>query len=44
MIIEIQAERDIRDAEEEFLRDAEQTAPYGHNQQKQTTEHVDGKI
>lgn len=35
---------DIHDAEEEFLRDAEQAAPYGHNQQSQAAEYVDGEV
>lgn len=37
-------ETHIHDAEEEFLRDAEQAASYGHNQQNQTTEHVDWEV
>lgn len=35
---------DVRDAEEEFLCDAQQAGPYRHNQQNQTTECMDGEI
>lgn len=35
---------DVLDAEQEFLCDAEQTSPDGHNQQDQTAEHVEGEI
>lgn len=35
---------DILDAEEQLLCDAEEAAPYGHNQQNQTTEHMDGEV
>lgn len=41
---QILRETDVRDAEEEFLCDAQQTAAYGHNQQNQTTEYVDGEV
>lgn len=31
---------DVHDAEEQFLRDAQQTRPDGHDQQDQAAEHV----
>lgn len=34
----------VRDAEEQFLCDAQQTAAYGHNQQNQATEYMDGEV
>lgn len=40
----MRTQTDVHDTEEEFLCDAEQAAPYGHNQQNQTTEHMDGEI
>ncbi len=35
---------DVHDAEEEFLRDAEQAASNGHDQQNHSAEHMDGEI
>lgn len=38
------SEAHVRDAEEQFLCDAQQTAAYGHNQQNQATEYMDGEV
>lgn len=35
---------DVHDAEEQFLRDAQQTRPDGHDQQDQAAEHVEGEV
>lgn len=35
---------DVHDAEEQFLRDAQQTRTDGHNQQDQAAEHVEGEV
>lgn len=36
--------RDVHDAEEQFLCDAQQTRPDGHDQQDQAAEHVEGEV
>ncbi|KAG7233882.1 hypothetical protein INR49_006468 [Caranx melampygus] len=41
---QIDSETDVHDVEEEFLCDAQQAGPYGHNQQHQATEHMDGEF
>lgn len=38
------AGRYTHDAEEDFLRDAEQAAPDGHDQQHHTAEPMDGEV
>lgn len=35
---------DVRNTEEQFLCDAQQTRPDGHNQQGQAGEHVEGEV
>lgn len=35
---------DVRNTEEQFLCDAQQTRPDGHNQQSQAAEHVDREV
>lgn len=35
---------DVHDAEEQFLCDAQQTRPDGHDQQDQAAEHVEGEV